>query len=617
MPEIPPPKLLANLRGFNLLPAIVFMPTRRRCDEAALEVGADKTQHQTDERADRRSQIFESFLKENPEVKNHKHRKLLVTAGVASHHAGHIPSWKLLVEKMMSEGLLDAIFATSTVAAGVDFPARTVVILNADVRGNDGWRALQASELQQMTGRAGRRGKDNVGFVILAPSNFQDPIKIATLLKARPNPLESQFRSTYTSLLNLLDAFKSFEQVREIAERSFAFKDTAKQIERLENRKDEILRSMSGNLRASGVGVEVSSLIAFERLQSIKNRLEGRLPVTRAELRALWLKENVRAGRVVTKGKNNSRLFIVLKALDDRVLTMREDGDGVSLSHGQIGRVFENQYRFDDQAIERAFMETHEGANPPIAEPRFDTSADREDEAVAIIETCISKLKKNDGTAHAQTSIDEIFWGSIESASEMNSLDLDISNLREGIWSPFQRRARVLSHFGYLLIEKEDVTETGKWLADLRVDRPLLVGEAIRRSLFSSLTPTQAASLMACMAADPERSFGEMQISDEMLDIINDFDEIAYDVSKVEWRHSVTPSPELNLSAGAAAEMWAQGVTWDELVRRTKAEEGDLVRLLSRTGEALRQVGNLSSSNPEVSKIAREASDSVLRDPIR
>ena len=157
MPEIPPPKLLAALRGFNLLPAIVFMPTRRRCDEAALEVGADKNQRQTGERADRRAQIFEEFINSNPEVKSHKHRKLLVMAGVASHHAGHIPSWKLLVEKMMSEGLLDAIFATSTVAAGVDFPARTVVILNSDVRGNDGWRSLQASELQQMTGRAGRR----------------------------------------------------------------------------------------------------------------------------------------------------------------------------------------------------------------------------------------------------------------------------------------------------------------------------------------------------------------------------------------------------------------------------------------------------------------------------
>ena len=614
MPEIPAPKLLAALRGFNLLPAIVFMPTRRRCDEAALEVGADKAQRESGERADRRVQIFEDHLKENPEVKNHKHRKLLVLAGVASHHAGHIPSWKLLVEKMMSEGLLDAIFATSTVAAGVDFPARTVVILNADVRGNDGWRSIQASELQQMTGRAGRRGKDNVGFAILAPSNFQDPIKIATLLKARPDSLESQFRATYTSLLNLLDAFKSFGQVREIAEKSFAFKDTAKQVDRLERRKEEIATSISERTASSGHSTDVNTVVAFERLQSAKNRLEGKLPVTRAELRALWLKENVRAGKVITKGKNNSRLFLILKALDDRVLTMREDGDGVSLSHGQIGRIFENQYRFDDQSIDKAFTETHEGINPPMIEPRFDTSADCEDAAVAIIDECIAKLKEVEGDP---SSLDEFFWTSIEQASEMNSLDIDITNLREGIWAPFQQRSRVLSHFGYLEIEKEDVTETGKWLADLRVDRPLLVGESIRRGLFASLSPTQAAAFMACMAADPDRSFGEMQLSDDMLDVINEFEEIAYDVSKVEWKNSVTPSPDLNLSAGAATELWAQGVTWDELVRRTKAEEGDLVRLLSRAGEALRQVANLSNSNPTVAKIAREASDAVLRDPIR
>lgn len=617
MPEIPPPKLLASLRGFNLLPAIVFMPTRRRCDEAALEVGADKNQRQTGERAERRAQIFEEFTKSNPEVKNHKHRKLLVMAGVASHHAGHIPSWKLLVEKMMSEGLLDAIFATSTVAAGVDFPARTVVILNSDVRGNDGWRSLQASELQQMTGRAGRRGKDNVGFVILAPSNFQDPIKIATLLRSKPNPLESQFRSTYTSLLNLLDAFKSFDQVREIAEKSFAFKDTAKQVDRLELRRNEILSSLTEKTRTEGLDIDPAVFVAFERLQSAKSRLEGKLPITRAELRSIWLKENVKAGRVITKGKNNARLFVVLKALDDRVLTMREDGDGVSLNHGQIGRVFETQYRFDDQSIERAFTETHEGANPQMLEPRFDTSADREDAAVEIIDRCASELKKPIVERIGPAKADEVLWNSIAEAAEMDSLGLDISNLRDGIWMPFQRRARVLSHFGYLDIEREDVTETGKWLADLRVDRPLLVGEAIRRELFASLTPTQATAFMACMAADPDRSFGELQLSEEMLDVINEFDEIAYDVSKIEWKNGVTPSPELNLSAGAAAEFWAQGVTWDELVRRTRAEEGDLVRLLSRTGEALRQVANLSASNPDVAKIAREASDGVLRDPIR
>ena len=222
--EIPPAKLVIALSRFDLLPAIVFLPTRRKCDEAASEVAADRSQRADTERQKRRQEIFDEFAAEFPEVIDHKHAHVIVNAGVAAHHAGHIPSWKLLIEKMMSGGLLNALFATSTVAAGVDFPARSVVIVNADTRGNDGWRALTASELQQMTGRAGRRGRDNVGFVVLAPGQFQNPRKIAELLKSPPDALRSRFRATYTSLLNLLDAFGNFEQVREIAEKSFAFR---------------------------------------------------------------------------------------------------------------------------------------------------------------------------------------------------------------------------------------------------------------------------------------------------------------------------------------------------------------------------------------------------------
>ncbi|MEP6789388.1 MAG: ATP-dependent DNA helicase, partial [Acidobacteriota bacterium] len=133
--EIPPPKLISALRGYNLLPAIVFLPTRRRCDEAASEVAVDKSQKADPERLAQRQKIFNEFSVEFPEVLDHKHSKVIVNAGVAAHHAGHIPSWKLLIEKMMSAGLLNALFATSTVAAGVDFPARTVVITNADTRG--------------------------------------------------------------------------------------------------------------------------------------------------------------------------------------------------------------------------------------------------------------------------------------------------------------------------------------------------------------------------------------------------------------------------------------------------------------------------------------------------
>jgi ATP-dependent RNA helicase HelY len=426
--DIPPSKLVASLRNFKLLPAIVFLPTRRKCDESASECAADKSQPRDLERLEERRRIFEDFAKENPAVRDHKHAKVIVHAGVAAHHAGHIPSWKLLIERMMSKGLIDALFATSTVAAGVDFPARTVVITNADTRGNDGWRSLTASELQQMTGRAGRRGRDNVGFVILAPGQFQNPRKIAELLKAPPDPLESRFRATYISLLNLLDAFGGFEQVKSIAEKSFAFRELRRE-------------------------------------------------------------------------------------------TDENGGDN-----------------------------------------RFDRI----------------------------------------------------------VWRHFDRRARVLEYFGYLDYENEVVTADGKWLADLRIDRPLLVGEALKRNFFDDLTPARAAGLMAAVAADADRSYGDMPASKRMMELLQeDFIDIVYDVSGIELRYGVEAIEEINFSAAAAAERWAAGMVWDELVDRTRAEEGDLVRLLSRTGEALHQIANLRKSNPNAAAVAEAAAEAILRDPVR
>src|SRR5690349_21073911 len=283
-PEIPPHKLISALRGHNLLPAIVFLPTRRKCDEAATEVAGDRSQQTDGEKFERRQQIFNDYLAANPEVKTHKHAKILVQAGVASHHAGHIPAWKLVIEKMMSAGLLNAIFATSTVAAGVDFPARTVVITNADTRGNEGWRPLRASELQQMTGRAGRRGKDLVGFVVLAPGQFQNPRKIAELLKAPPDPLESQFRATYTSLLNLLDAFGSFAPVREIAEKSFAFRNTRHQIDRLEKKRERTVQSIRESIDEATSGLTIDDVRGYERLSSTIERIHQSIPATRTEM---------------------------------------------------------------------------------------------------------------------------------------------------------------------------------------------------------------------------------------------------------------------------------------------------------------------------------------------
>ena len=134
-PEIPPHKLIATLRGYNLLPAIIFMPTRRKCDEAALEVANDKSQKTDIDKQKIRHEIFNKFVVGSPEIKHHKHVKILLNSGIAAHHAGHIPAWKLLIERMMSGGFAERDLRDLTVCCRCRLPCRTVVISNADTRG--------------------------------------------------------------------------------------------------------------------------------------------------------------------------------------------------------------------------------------------------------------------------------------------------------------------------------------------------------------------------------------------------------------------------------------------------------------------------------------------------
>jgi ATP-dependent RNA helicase HelY len=120
-----------------------------------------------------------------PHLAQHRQRIHLEQAGVGAHHSGHLPGWKLVVENLMSEGLLTAVFATSTVAAGVNFPARTMVFFNSDRFNGTEFIPLDATQLHQMTGRAGRRGMDKIGFALAVPGRYMDFGLVARLLTSR------------------------------------------------------------------------------------------------------------------------------------------------------------------------------------------------------------------------------------------------------------------------------------------------------------------------------------------------------------------------------------------------------------------------------------------------
>ncbi|MBF0413812.1 MAG: DEAD/DEAH box helicase [Desulfamplus sp.] len=212
--------IMRVLKKFDLLPAIFFLKSRSDCDGAIRLCNTEFISAQPERKAALLKRM-EELVSVTPHLARHAQREQVEQTAAAAHHSGHLPAWKVVVETLMSEGLLDAMFATSTVAAGVNFPARSVVILNSDRFNGTDFLPLTASEFQQMTGRAGRRGMDNIGFAILLPGKFMDLNHAARMVSSPPVDVQSQIRIDFSMVLNLLLSH-SPEKIRELLKKSFA-----------------------------------------------------------------------------------------------------------------------------------------------------------------------------------------------------------------------------------------------------------------------------------------------------------------------------------------------------------------------------------------------------------
>ncbi len=212
-------QIIQNLADNDMLPAIYFTFSRKKCDEQMEKcsgLGLNTRKEQEEIKA-----FIEEFIAENPHLYGNKHIEYLIQ-GVASHHAGLLPAWKNLVEKLFQKGLIKVVFATETLAAGINMPARSTVISSTSKRTDSGHRMLTANEFLQMSGRAGRRGMDGVGYVTVVGTPFQTPEEVAELVLSDSNPLESKFSPSYSMVLNLLQRF-NLEESKELILKSFGY----------------------------------------------------------------------------------------------------------------------------------------------------------------------------------------------------------------------------------------------------------------------------------------------------------------------------------------------------------------------------------------------------------
>lgn len=257
-----------------LLPAIWFIFSRKDCEAAVKKVYKSNLQLTNAEEQQVIMEMVQALRESQPEAVKESSVPSLI-AGVAAHHAGCLPGWKLLIERLFQRGILKVVFATETLAAGINMPARTTLLTSLSKRRDEGISLLRHNELMQMAGRAGRRGYDTQGHCVIVQSRWDNPDAAWTILRKGPESLESKFATNYGMVLNLLRT-RTIGEAKEFLNRSFSMylsgsfaKKKLREIHRLETQAQQILENAGiSSEDPSGDSKNDDSMIkTFEKLQ--------------------------------------------------------------------------------------------------------------------------------------------------------------------------------------------------------------------------------------------------------------------------------------------------------------------------------------------------------------
>src|SRR3954449_6567914 len=222
-----------------MLPAIYFIFSRAACDDAArqlLDAGVRLTTEE--ERAQIRTIVegkVETLTDDDLDVLGYGRWLAGLEAGVAAHHAGMVPPFKEAVEACFAAGLVKAVFATETLALGINMPARSVIVEKLSKFTGERHEFLTPGEYTQLTGRAGRRGIDDVGYAVVLWSPYVPFDQVASLAGARTYRLTSAFRPTYNMAANLVQRYEPSE-AHHLLNLSFAQYQADRSVVRLEAR---------------------------------------------------------------------------------------------------------------------------------------------------------------------------------------------------------------------------------------------------------------------------------------------------------------------------------------------------------------------------------------------
>jgi superfamily II RNA helicase len=631
--HLPPvTQVLSALEEAELLPAIFFLKSRADCD-AALGMTSGARLKLEPENKQTLNQEVDSFLELFPFLKQHPQLHPLRTLQVAAHHAGHLPHWKMLVERLMQTGLLRAIFSTSTVAAGVNFPARTVVITQSDRFNGREFVELSATDALQMTGRAGRRGMDKIGFCLAVPGPFNDIPLLSALLHSNPEPIESQLSINFSMVLNLLLSHKPAE-IKQLLGLSLA---TFQRLERSKGRLEEkqgpkkMMKTLTETLKDSQCPGPEEAVIRRRRLRQLsrqRRHLEQELDST-SQSQSLW--------GALTRGRVFMDMFGSLAAVLRREAQEKRLGVlAVSLTPDR--RLRRGRPRLSFVTLEEVagvFQEVIDlpltGGGRILAQAAMDQIPDRPtplsaDERSALTGQETERIRNRLNIVNKELESlpcrDCVLSPSCQEAqSDLHQLMDKAENLltrlrheSQSYWYDFVQRLEFLRAQGFVDPEGR-LSEDGLWASKLRLDQPVLIAEAIRKNALPPQDPVLLAGLVALFVDDSEKGGTPPYISQRLRDGIMSLN-MALDPMMAQLHQWGFSTPVMPAAAGAAVFAWALGAEFNEAVDLYGGAEGDLSQLIYRTADNLRQIISLRDSHPRLADTAGEANDLLLRPPV-
>ncbi|MGZ4729714.1 MAG: DEAD/DEAH box helicase, partial [Acidimicrobiales bacterium] len=632
-------EVIDALRERELLPVIYFIFSRAACDDAVracLDAGLRLTEPEERRRIrDIVEDHVAALSDDDLAVLGYDRFMAGLEAGLASHHAGMVPPFKEAVEACFVAGLVRVVFATETLALGINMPARTVVIEKLTKFTGERHEFLTPGQYTQLTGRAGRRGIDTQGFAVVLWSPFTSFGEVAGLAPSRSFTLSSAFRPTYNMAANLVRRYAA-DQAHHLLNLSFAQFQADQAVVRMETRlarRESALVEARAEAQCDRGDIDAyrALVAATERAPDDDGPTGSRQPRSQVELAM----SRLRPGDVIQQpGRNDDSHYVVLTVARRkggtvrlRVLTKR--GRVVSLASSDfadrpevVGKVaLPVPYAPDDRGFQQEVAEELRGLpaprrgarsarvdpdDPDAPRSRRARRASADADLAQLLAHPVDDCPDRDRHLRAARQAERI-------GREVADLKRQIRGRTESLARRFDQILQLLEAWGYL--EGWALTARGQRLVRIFHESDLLVAEAIESGLLDGLEPAALAGLVSCFTYEHRSSapaaapwFPSANVEHRFVQMTQLAAELAADEEASGLPLTRPPDPGFL----ALAHAWVAGQPLDEILEDEELSGGDFVRNAKLLIDLLRQVAE-AASDGATARSARQAADLMFR----